>query len=162
MSEQQDIKKALETILDRELPDEEFQRFAPFRVASYNMTRSIRQSDPDLSFLTTTNIFTNSKHCEATQLLDVSGIARTGNDGKSLFRLTRFFCPDAFPSFESPINVVATPLSSMPCFATVMFSLVDDGQDVEIQVFTWDANGEAAVSISYDWRCRVVYREIPG
>lgn len=52
------------------------------------------------------------------RLLDVAGFFTTGSDGKSLFRLTDVLCPSG-EIFIQPINVVATPLSSTPCFLTM-------------------------------------------
>lgn len=93
--------------------------------------------------------------CVQSRLLDVTGIAATGSDGKSRFRLTSFLCPEGNFRFGFPINVVATPLSATPCFLTLVRTLVNNGADVEIQVATWDADGVAAPSVSFDWRCRV-------
>jgi hypothetical protein len=59
-----------------------------------------------------------------------------------------------------PINVVATPHSSTPCFITSQYSFINDQADVEITLSTWDPNGAAAPDIAFDWRCRVVV--LPG
>jgi hypothetical protein len=93
--------------------------------------------------------------CIPSKLLDVTGIAASGSDGKSRFRLTSFLCPEGNFRFGFPINVVATPLSATPCFLTLVHTLVNNGADVEIQVSTWDADGAAAPNVSFDWRCRV-------
>ena len=93
--------------------------------------------------------------CVQSKLLDVTGIAASGSDGKSSFRLTSFLCPEGNFRFGFPVNVVATPLSATPCFPTLVHTLVNNGADVEIQVSTWDADGAAAPNVSFDWRCRV-------
>lgn len=93
------------------------------------------------------------------RLLDVAGFFTTGSDGKSLFRLTDFLCP-ADEIFIQPINIVATPFSSTPCFLTVAHSLLNEGADVEIKVSTWDVNGVAAPNVSFNWRCRVTLQNI--
>ena len=93
-------------------------------------------------------------------LLDVAGFFSTGSDGKTVFRLTDFLCPLPDGIFTQPINVVATPLSSTPCFLTVGHLLVNNGTDVEITVSTWDASGAAAPKVSFNWRCRVAHPHI--
>ena len=92
--------------------------------------------------------------CIGYKLLDVAGFFTTGGDGKSLFRLTDFLCHTG-ELFIQPINVVATPSSSTPCFLTIVHSLLNNGADVEIKVSTWDASGAAAPNVSFNWRCRV-------
>jgi hypothetical protein len=104
--------------------------------------------------------------CRPARLLDVSGVAATGSNGQSLVLLNDFICPGKI--FQLPVNVVATPLSSTPCFLTVIHSLVTKvtdggiklfGADVEIKVFAWDASGAAAQNVAFDWRCRVAFVE---
>ena len=97
----------------------------------------------------------------AVKLLDVAGFFTTGTDGKSLFRLTDFLCHTG-ERFVQPINVVATPLSSTPCFLTVVHSLFNNGADVEIKVSTWDASGAAAPNVSFNWRCRAPFETVVG
>lgn len=95
--------------------------------------------------------------CYGNRLLDVSGVASTGTDGKLGFRLTSFMC-HAGDRFGEAINVVATPLATTPCFVTVRHALVNTpqpGSDVEIQASSWDATGAPAPLVSFDWRCRV-------
>lgn len=93
--------------------------------------------------------------CVSSKLLDVTGIAASGSDGKIRFRLTSFLCPEGNFRFGFPINVVATPLSTTPRFLTLVHTLVNNGADVEIEVSTWDAAGAPAPNVSFDWRCRV-------
>ena len=97
--------------------------------------------------------------CQPNLVLDVSGVARTGSNGQSLFRLDQFICPTN-EAFFRPINVVATPLSSTPFFLTVGHSLINNGADVEIKVLAWDASGVAAPNVSFNWQCRVALQ--PG
>lgn len=159
MSEKSDTKKSLEKILGYELLEEEVQRMELYRrVASWTQSNT-----PGEGAVTKRNLIANfpPKRCESpTSLLDVSGIATTGSNGKSLFRLTDFICLEAgvVLTFIDPINVVVTPISSRPCFSTILHSFVknQDGNvvDVEIQVLTWGANGVAAPNVSFNWRCR--------
>ena len=93
--------------------------------------------------------------CVSSKLLDVTGVAASGSDGKSRFRLLSFLCPEGNFHFGFPINVVATPLSTAPRFLTLVHTLVNNGADVEIEVSTFDATGAPAPNVSFDWRCRV-------
>jgi hypothetical protein len=45
---------------------------------------------------------------------------------------------------------------------TTTHALVDNGNDVQITVFAWNAGGAAAPNVSFDWRCRVVSNQIIG
>lgn len=92
--------------------------------------------------------------CYQNNALDVSGFAITADNGQSVFRLSQFICSNG-ERFDFPINVVATPFSSKPFHLTVTHSLLNNGDDVEIKVFSWDANGAAAPRIAFNWRCRV-------
>lgn len=98
--------------------------------------------------------------CFDARLFDVAGSFRTGDDGKVLFRLAKFICPGMGATFIDPVNVVATPVSSTPCFLTLAHSLVNQGTDVEIKVATWGAGGAAAPNVAFDWRCRVALKLI--
>jgi len=157
MPEKKDIKKDLDALLGNEFTAEELKNIKFFfKVASWN-----RIEDGNV---TTTNILTPGKSCESHKLLDVSGVAATGADGKTQFRLSQFICFDP-ASFDTPINIVATPLVSKPCYLTINRSLVINpdtgfGIDVEIEVFTWNNNGAPAPGIPFDWRCRVVFFDI--
>ncbi len=148
MSTTPDIKKQLEAIFGYELGAD--------AVQFINLLQSVASSTISDGSTTQKNlIVARPNHCYQARLLDVSGFAITGSDGKSLFRLTDFLCPAGDERFFQPINVVATPLSSTPFFLTIMHSLFNNGADVEIRVFTWDANGAAAPNVSFNWRCRV-------
>lgn len=92
--------------------------------------------------------------CIDSRVIDVSGFAQTQNNGQVTFRLSSFLCP-AGEIFSLPINVLATPISEKPFFMTVMQKLLNNGTDVEITVFSWDANGAPAPNIAFNWRCRV-------
>ena len=112
---------------------------------------------------TTATPLYQSKVCEPQKFLDANGVAQTGSDGTIRFRLKEYICFDSY-LFDTPINVVATPLASRPVFLTVKHALVMDpatglGSDVEIQVFAWDASGAAASEVTLNWRCRVPYED---
>lgn len=155
MPAKSEIKNALEAAIGHTLPEEVLELIDLLSpVASYNRT-----DKPGENWVTRKSLIANlPNQCDDVDLLDLSGWWMTGSDGKTRFRLTDFMCDKGAP-FTYPINVVVTPISSKPYFATVLHSLVknDAGEviDVEIQVSTWDANGAAAPNISFDWRCRV-------
>jgi hypothetical protein len=152
-----DTKKHLEAILGHKLSDDEVQlvQFV-FPVASRTFT-----SDENTFTTLRTFLIPLPNQCRPARLLDLSGLATTDNSGKRVFRLSEFLCsPPGSIHFQQPINVVATPRSTTPFFLTVTHSLVNPSPfgtatDVQITVFTWDANGAAAPNVTFDWRCRV-------
>lgn len=92
--------------------------------------------------------------CYASNAVDVSGFTQTGANGQVAFRLSSFLCPGTH-TFTLPVNVLTTPISRKPFFLTVMHTLINNGADVEITVFAWDANGAPAPDVVFNWRCRV-------
>ena len=121
----------------------------------------------DVAISTTTPSRTTQRHtlikrpnrCFESRVVDVSGRATTGNNGQIVFQLSHFLCP-AGETFDHPINVVATPISAKPCFVTVTHKLLNNGADVEITVFAWDANGAPAAGVMFNWRCRVEHPHV--
>ena len=104
-------------------------------------------------------IIARPNRCFESQAFDVSGCTHTRDNGQVVFRLSNFRCPKG-EIYSAPINVLATPVSPKPVFLTVMQALVNNGTDVEITVFSWDANGAAAPNIAFNWRCRVEHLNI--
>lgn len=158
MATKPDTKKHLEAILGHKLSDDEVQLIQfVFPVASHTLTTD------ENTFTTLRNLLiARPNECRPARLLDISGLATTDNNGQRVFKLSEFICqssPPAANRFQQPINVVATPRSITPCFLTVTHSLVNTdalkAMDVEIKVFTWDANGAPAPNVTFDWRCRV-------
>jgi hypothetical protein len=144
MATKQDVKKQLEAILDHQLDPG----------ATIGLIEEIASSTRSESFTTWRRIEgTTPNRCYKTELLDVSGFAATGNDGTTTFRLTSFLCLSGI-SLSGPINVLATPFASTPCFLTMEHSLVH-GNDVEIKLWSWDADGAPASGVAFNWRCRV-------
>ena len=64
--------------------------------------------------------------------------------------------------FAEPVNVVVTPNTTTPCYATMTHVLVPNPnvpgafKDFQITVFTFKPNGTAAPNVSFDWRCRLL------
>lgn len=159
MATKPDTKKHLEAILGHKLSEDAVQliQFVQ-RVASHTLTFD------ENSFSTLKHLLIARKECRPARLMDISGFAITGSNGQSVFRLSDFICfssppPPGADLYQQPINVVATPRSSKPCFLTLIHSLVNGASlnavDVEVKVFTWNANGAPAPNVAFDWRCRV-------
>lgn len=104
------------------------------------------------------------KRCQDNTLLDASGVVVTDNDGKRTFLLSEFVCLPKARILAMPVNVLATPQSEKPVFATTAFRLVDPGDftrsDVEITLLSWESSGDPAPQIVLHWRCRVVSQNI--
>jgi hypothetical protein len=157
MPEKNDIQKALDAVLADKFTPEELNTIKVWQgVSTWNLI--------ERASVTLKPLYFSAKFCQLTELLDVSGIARTDLNGTVRFRLTDFICIDGV-ALDTPINMVATPLGSQPIFLTLNHTLVMDpsnlfGRDVEFEVFTWDADGVAAPDITFDWRCRVVFVDV--
>jgi hypothetical protein len=99
--------------------------------------------------------------CNASELLDVSSSATTGDSGNVTFLITNFLCPNEQGRYYSePVNIVATPVSASPFFVTVTHSLVitppnTSATNVQITIYAWDASGAPAPGVQVNWRCRV-------
>jgi hypothetical protein len=147
-----EIKKQLEAIAGHEIDLKEDvlipQLF--FFVASYNRVEK--------SAVTKQSIILPIKTCNDATVIDVYGVSSTGGDGKRIFQLRDFICVDVPSSivFSEPVNVVATPRSEGPFFLTMTHAvrITADITDVQITVFAWNANGEPAPNVPFDWRCR--------
>lgn len=100
-----------------------------------------------------------TKGCGNTLILDVSGVSRTGTDGKVEFLLSDFHCINDI-RIKYPINFLATPRSLAPTFLTTARTLTQDWTDVKITVSSWDPTGTPAGNSPFDWRCRIPYAPI--
>jgi len=147
MTTKSETKKQIEAILGEKLDDDAIQSIQLVQSVALSTNTEGRTTQRHL-------LIARPNTCFGNHVLDVSGLATTGSNGQSVFRLTSFLCP-AGEVFRQPINVIATPFSSKPFFLTMTHSLVGNGTDVEIKVFAWDANGAAAPNVSFNWRCRV-------
>ena len=104
-----------------------------------------------------------SKDCSIVRLLEATGVSSTLADGKRVLQVSDVVCQGgASFGFGEPINVVATPLAESPIFLTMTYSLIPQGPDpsfqpdVQMTVFTWNADGSLAPNVMFDWRCRAV------
>ena len=140
-------KKEVEAILEQNLSEDALQLI--------QLNQPVAISTRQESITTFRNVLIPRPNaCFRNYALDVSGFAVTGNDGISVFKLTNFICPN-HEIYDHPINVLATPFSKKPVFVTVIHSLINNATDVEIKVFSWDASGNSAPNVSFNWRCRV-------
>ena len=155
-----EIKKQVETITGRKIdasPEQLIQLF--FRVSLSSSEDGVVMSR---------SIILPGKSCVATTafqpaatLLDVSSRSSTGADGKVVFLLTDFIC-STINSFSEPICLLVTPNATTPSYATMTHRLVPNPaapgsfNDLQITVFTWNANGSPAPNVSFDWRCRLL------
>ncbi len=146
-----EIQKHLEAILGHKLSPDEVERIRFTQVVASSTIADNGTITVQDTIVVRPNV------CHGNRLLDVSGVAYTGDDGKLSFRLNSFICHTG-EKFGEAINVVATPLAPTPCFVTIRYALVNTpqpGSDVEIQAFSWDAAGTPAPLVAFDWRCRV-------
>lgn len=96
-------------------------------------------------------------------VIDVSGRASTGADGRTKWKLRDFIvpCDSEFFEFERPMSFVATPHSSSPIYLTINpvegFFDPSPSDDVVVDVFTWDKDGNPAPRVTFSWRFRVPY-----
>jgi len=147
MAAKANYKKEVEAILE--------QKFSEDALQLIQLNQPVAISTRQESITTFRNVLIPRPNaCFRNYALDVSGFAVTGNNGVSVFKLTNFICPNN-EIYDHPINVLATPFSTKPVFVTVTHSLINNGTDVEIRVFSWDANGNAAPNVSFNWRCRL-------
>src|SRR5436190_20802564 len=87
MSTKRDLKKQLEAIVGHNLNTEALQFINLIElVASSNITL-------DGSITQSSLLVTRPNECSQSRLLDVSGFATSGSDGKAVFRLNSFLCP---------------------------------------------------------------------
>jgi hypothetical protein len=109
------------------------------------------------------------KRCVRSRMLDVSGGGVTDANGQATIRLKDVTClfapPQAGENFliaTAPINVVATPRTRVATHVTVRAVLVNADRDAQIDVFSWDAQGQAAARVPFYWRCTVALEEGVG
>jgi hypothetical protein len=144
-----DLKKHFEAILGAEIeldfPGEILLRES---VATYTEVSDGRLTSREIG--TTGN---STKACARARILDVSGRARTSDDGTAELMLSDFFCGSR--DFTAPAVFVATPRAQSPVFVTAQASLTGDRKDVRIKIATWKVSGSPAPNLSFNWMCRV-------
>jgi hypothetical protein len=89
--------------------------------------------------------------CFAGQAMDIGGKSITGSDGKMRWTLKDYICEDPLMFIEEPVAFVATPRAAGPVMMTS--TTVSTGNDLVIDVFSWNTNGTPAASTRFSWRC---------
>lgn len=89
--------------------------------------------------------------CFAGQSMDIGGKAATGADGKMRWKLSNYICDLGQIIIEEPIAFVATARSTTPVVMTT--NTISVGNDLEIDVFSWDQSGNPSPGKRYSWRC---------
>jgi hypothetical protein len=109
------------------------------------------------------------KRCVSSRVLDVSGGGVTDANGKATISLKAVTCvfgsPAAGQNFfnpSAPVNVVATPRTQVATHVTVRATVVTADRDVQIEVLSWDAQGQPASQTPFHYRCTVELDEVVG
>ena len=106
----------------------------------------------------------SNKTCTQSFLIDVGGLSNTDASGKVTLHLSDYTCRsggrDHGRYFGQPTVFVATPRSSSPVFITSRQRTVEtqvefEANDIEIDAYSWDADGNPAPSVPFSWRCLV-------
>ena len=153
MANKTEVKKEhIEGILGEPVGDEALALIQLFQDVAISTETPSRTTQRSL-------IVARPNRCTDSRVFDVSGFAQTQASGQVVFKLSTFLCP-AQEIYSLPINVLVTPISQKPVFATVMHKLINSDTDVEITVFSWDPNGAPAPGVTFNWRCRVEHPHI--
>lgn len=163
-----DIKAALEAFAGHEIdasPQEIEQqlRFLAIPFSTYSfMPPGTGESGDNIGQVVSRSILVIiPPSCATSELLDVSGVSTTSGAGSVTLLITNFLCPNENGRiYNEPVNIVATAASATPVFLTVTHSLVitppnTSATNVQINIFSWDANGAPAPNVTVNWRCRV-------
>jgi hypothetical protein len=159
MSKNDDLKnlqKAAERVLGQSVEDFFFTQRPSVRTSDFDAY--VQEREPVIDGVRIT--------CLDAKVIDISGRAATGADGRTEWKLRDFIvpCDGDFDEFDRPMSFVATPHSSTPVYLTITHadSIFHPfpSNDVVVEVFTWDKDGNPAPNITFSWRCRVPYRKI--
>ena len=99
------------------------------------------------------------KKCFDSTGLDVGGKAVTDNAGRLLWKLSDFVCVVGRLSVSEPASFVATARSKSPVFLTSR--TISTGDDLVIDVFSWDTSGNPAPKVGFAWRCWIEGEDEP-
>ena len=89
--------------------------------------------------------------CSFSNGIDTGGKSVTGSDGKTRWRLSHFICESGAIKVEEPVAFVATARADRPVIMTS--ETVSVGNDLEIDIYSWDINGNPAPGTRFSWRC---------
>ncbi len=154
-----DIKAALEAFAGNEI-DVTKQQIEQ-RIKTLTFPYSTYAFTPSGEIVSRSILIFLPRSCAASELLDVTASATTGSTGSVTLLINDYICPgDVGRVYSEPVNIVATPVSTTPVYVTTTHSLVTTPpstfvQNVQINIFTWDAKGAPAPNVTVNWRCRV-------
>ena len=89
--------------------------------------------------------------CNVGDGIDIGGKSATGSDGKTRWRLSNFICESAAINVDEPVAFVATARADRPVVMTS--ETVSVGNNLEIDIYSWDINGNPAPGTRFSWRC---------
>ena len=92
----------------------------------------------------------STARCFSSDGIDVGGKAVTDGSGRVTLQLSTFVCLPGLNTSE-PVSFVATARSRNPVIIT--FRTVSTGDDLVLEVFSWDTNGNPAPGVDFAWRC---------
>src|SRR5215207_4778583 len=147
----QELAKHFEAILGREVPPEEVAELV-FRVTVGLYTVENGRS--------TSRVFSGGlppiKSCATEMNMHMfGGIVTTRSDGRAAFKLSDFHCAASFTPI-APIILVATAHTRAPVLVTTFTTVVSTpNPDVNIELFSWNADGNRVGGIPIRWLCRV-------
>jgi hypothetical protein len=81
---------------------------------------------------------------------DIGGKATTNDAGRLTWKLSDFTC-DISSAIEEPASFVATAQSDSPVILTT--KTVFAGNNLVIEVFSWNVDGNPAPNVRFAWRC---------
>jgi hypothetical protein len=148
-------KNDANTAKSKETDAERMREFFPMRVrtSAFNFLENGSLTLKDDS------VVINNPRCYRNNGIDLSGGSITDSAGRMTWRLLNFVCPENIPQrgfpIDFPISFVATPITDKPGYITVKFMPQPQPNDVTIEVYSWDKQGEPAPSMPFYWRCRI-------
>jgi hypothetical protein len=165
-----DIKAALEAfaghaidVTKEQLESQlKFSFIVPFSTYSFTPPAGSTDTPENVGQLVSRNIILPRPNiCSPSELLDLSAVGVTPDTGHLTLLIANFLCPGESPRlYFEPVNLVATAFTANPVFLTATHKLIVTPPDtaatnVQIDIFSWDANGAPAPEIAVNWRCRV-------
>ncbi len=114
------------------------------RVQEIDLTQEI--FDPDQG-----KTADSRRRCSRSRSIDLGGWAVTDGSGQRVWKLSEFVCDADSRLYRRPVSFVATALSETPVSMTV--SVQSTGNDLIVEVRSWDASGDPAPRVAFSWRC---------
>ena len=94
--------------------------------------------------------------CVDLEDIDAAGVARTGINGRTTWRLSEYICKGGNQFFEAPVCFLVTPYSDSPVYVTTRPTLPHPPDDVVVEVSSWNPGGYPAPNVTFAWQCRVL------